>query len=123
VAAPSAAADVRPLQPLKTGRPMRSPAYSAVAVVASLLLPVLASADSLHAKHAKPSRIWHGYGFLPGYRSPEVIERERLHYPTNWYGAPVYWYGGPGFYHGRWNGGSFGPCWIPTPIGLHWDCG
>jgi hypothetical protein len=102
---------------------MRSPAYSVVAVVISLLLPAIASADSLHAKHAKPHRIWHGYGFLPGYRPPEVIEWERIHHPTNWYGAPAYWYGGPGFYHGRWNGGGFGPCWISTPIGLHWDCG
>jgi hypothetical protein len=102
---------------------MRSPAYSVIAVVVSLLLPAIASAESLNAKHAKPRRIWHGYGFLPGYRSPEVIEWERIHRPTNWYGAPVYWYGGPGFYHGRWNGGGFGPCWIPTPIGLHWDCG
>jgi hypothetical protein len=32
-------------------------------------------------------------------------------------------YGGPGFYRGRWNGGGFGPCWIATPIGPHWNCG
>jgi hypothetical protein len=66
---------------------MRSPAYVAAAVVVSLSLPAIASAESLHAK---PRRIWHGYGFLPGYRPPEVIEWERLHHPTNWYGAPVY---------------------------------
>ena len=23
----------------------------------------------------------------------------------------------------RWNGGSFGPCWTSTPIGLMWNCG
>jgi hypothetical protein len=99
---------------------MRSPAYVAAAIVVSLFLPAIAPAESLHAK---PHRIWHGYGFLPGYRPPEVIEWEWIHRPTNQYGAPVYWYGGPGFYHGRWNGGGFGPCWIRTPIGLHWDCG
>jgi hypothetical protein len=31
-----------------------------------------------------------------------------LHY---WSGGQLrYGWGGPGFYHGRWNGGSFGPC-------------
>jgi integrase len=33
---------------------------------------------------------------LPGYRSPEQIERENA-----WARGPVYWYGGPGFYRGR----------------------
>lgn len=72
-------------------------------------------------KHAAPRR-WRGYGFLPGYRPPEVVERERLeHY---WSSRPRY-YGPawPGFYRGRWNGGGFGPCYTQTPIGPVWNCG
>jgi hypothetical protein len=35
-------------------------------------------------------RRWHGYGFLPGWRSPEQIEWERAQNrgPTCWYGGP-----------------------------------
>jgi len=82
-----------------------------------LLSSTIASAESAHGKRPL-SRPWHGYGFLPGYQPPELIEweRGRTHRPT-------YWYGGPGFYRGRWNGGGFGPCWTPTPIGPHWNCG
>jgi hypothetical protein len=61
------------------------------------------------------------YGFLPGYRPPEVVERQdRWLYSRR---HPSYWYGWPGFYRGRWNGGGFGPCWTQTPIGNMWDCG
>jgi hypothetical protein len=67
-------------------------------------------------RHVVPR--WHGYGFLPGYRSPERIELEQARAR-----GPVYWYGGPGFYRGRWNGGGFGPCWTQTPIGNVWNCG
>jgi hypothetical protein len=69
---------------------------------------------------AKRHRIrpWHGYGFLPGYRTPERIEWERARSR-----GPVYWYGYPRFYRGRWNGGGFGPCWTQTPIGNAWNCG
>jgi hypothetical protein len=63
-------------------------------------------------------RHWHGYGFLPGYRTPERIEAEQARAR-----GPVYWYGGPGFYRGRWDGGGFGPCWTQTPIGNVWNCG
>jgi hypothetical protein len=87
------------------------------AVAASFLLPTIGSAASLHGKR-NPGRAWHGYGFLPGYRTPEQIEWERARNR-----APAYWYGGPGFYRGRWNGGGFGPCWTPTPIGPIWNCG
>ena len=70
----------------------------------------------------RPVRRWHGYGFLPGYRPPEVIERENAW--LYWRRHPsYYWYGGPGFYRGRWNGGGFGPCWTQTPIGPVWNCG
>ncbi len=87
------------------------------AVAAFLLQGAIASAGSAHGKRAL-SGSWHGYGFLPGYEPPEVIEWRRA-------GArrPTFWYGGPGFYRGRWNGGGFGPCWTPTPIGPHWNCG
>jgi hypothetical protein len=66
-----------------------------IAIVASCLLPTITSAAAGHGKRHL-SRPWHGYGFLPGYRSPEQIERENA-----WARGPVYWYGGPGFYRGR----------------------
>jgi hypothetical protein len=34
-----------------------------------------------------------------------------------------HYFGRPGFYGGRYNGGSFGPCWTQTPIGPVWNCG
>lgn len=78
------------------------------------------------------ARVPRGTGFLPGYRTPEQIERQRYaeiqrerraYYRA---GGPriYYWgYSDPGFYRGRWNGGSFGPCWTSTPIGYQWNCG
>jgi hypothetical protein len=68
------------------------------------------------------ARHWHGYGFLPGYRPPEVIERERAEraWRNGWaYYGPAW----PRFYRGRWNGGGFGPCYTQTPIGPMWNCG
>jgi hypothetical protein len=64
---------------------------------------------------------WHGYGYLPGYRSPERLEWERAR--ARWRDPFNTWYGYPGFYRGRWNGGGFGPCWTQTPIGPVWNCG
>ncbi len=43
--------------------------------------------------------------------------------PTYWYNGGWYYFHDPGFFHGRYNGGSFGPCWTWTPIGLMWNCG
>jgi hypothetical protein len=86
-------------------------------LAACLLLPTIAFAAGPHGKRPS-SRSWHGYGFLPGYQPPEVIEWE-----TARGRRPTFWYGGPGYYRGRWNGGGFGPCWTPTPIGPHWNCG
>jgi hypothetical protein len=81
--------------------------------MAALALPPAASA----ADGKRPAgRHGHGYGFLPGYEPPEVVEWRRNF-------RPGYWYGGPRFYRGRWNGGGFGPCWTQTPIGPHWNCG
>jgi len=74
--------------------------------------------------------VWRGYGFLPGYpRSERERQRDR-YYATggapryiNWWGERTYGFGQPGFYRGQYNGGSFGPCWTSTPIGLQWNCG
>jgi hypothetical protein len=82
--------------------------------------------------HARP-RHWHGYGFLPGYRpwvngldrSGRVVERPERPEPRyfDFYGNVRYGWGSPGFYRGRWNGGSFGPCYAYTPIGMMPTCG
>jgi hypothetical protein len=102
-----------------------SPA-SVLAVSLLLSLPAFA-ADNVHGK--RHVYRWHGYGFLPGYHQPP--NPNEVHYgPTEGSGAPRYFYGGgryyfggPGFSDGRWNGGSYGPCWTHTPIGLMWNCG
>jgi hypothetical protein len=90
---------------------------TALVLTASVLQasPTTAAPAPAKRHHVRP---WHGYGFLPGYRTPERIEWERARSR-----GPVYWYGGPGFYKGRWNGGGFGPCWTQTPIGPIWNCG
>jgi len=72
-------------------------------------------------RHARYGR----YGFLPGYRPPEVIERERAYWAGYYDGlyGPYYTVPWPRFYRGRWNGGGFGPCYTQTPIGPIWNCG
>jgi hypothetical protein len=122
----------------------------AIAVAASLALPVFAFAGDAPASASKPAPSkrhviyhWHGYGFLPGYHQPPALgvpiyePRTRRsassHQPPAWNApdyTPHYWYDGgkyyfgePGFLHGRYNGGSVGPCWTSTPIGLMWNCG
>lgn len=104
-------------------------------IMIALLLAVVLASPSLvtssiaapahkkpHHKKHRVIRHWHGYGFLPGYRPPEVIARERAeHYWSthpNYYGPAI-----PQFYRGRWNGGGFGPCYTSTPIGYVWNCG
>jgi hypothetical protein len=106
-----------------------------ISLVSSLviltLLPAVALAAPAHKRH---STRWHGYGFLPGYRQPPSntipVYRERgtirgtpTYTPSYWYNGARYYFGNPGFYHGRYNGGSFGPCWTITPIGHVWNCG
>ena len=114
------------------------------AVAACLLLPVTAIAATSAGKQVQrttqvlrtkirvhPRRVWHGYGFLPGYRPAANnldwrgrstrYERYEQRYWHN--GQILYGWGRPGFYHGRWNGGSFGPCWTSTPIGMMPTCG
>ena len=114
-----------------------------VGVAASLLLPATATAKPsgkqvprvvVYPKH--PTQPRKGpYGFLPGYRAPLPLGEWRDRAPR--YGGGDfsrnrrfwssgdwrYGWGGPGFYRGRWNGGSFGPCWTQTPIGPIWNCG
>jgi len=102
-----------------------------LAVTASLILPITAH-DAFAAGEKKTPKItvkkhaWRGYGFLPGYRTERELRRdqrlsERRY--IDWYGRVSYGFGGPGFYRGQYNGGSFGPCWTSTPIGLQWNCG
>jgi hypothetical protein len=87
-----------------------------VLLIAAVALPAAAATPTKRHPASRGE-----YGFLPGYRPPEVVERqERWLY---WRRHPSYWYGWPGFYRGRWNGGGFGPCWTQTPIGNMWNCG
>jgi hypothetical protein len=90
-----------------------------IALAACVALPITASAAPAHGKRHVTHHL-KGYGFLPGYRPPA----DRYRYPEYGYQERSWWwYGGPRFYHGRWNGGGFGPCWKPTPIGPVWICG
>jgi len=85
-------------------------------IIAAMALPASAASPA-----KRPATRSNDFGFLPGYRPPEVVEHEdRLIY---WRRHPTYWYGWPGWYRGRWNGGGFGPCWTQTPIGNVWNCG
>ena len=104
---------------------MSHPLFRALAFAFALSLVTAAVAAPAHKKHhaAKHhvTRHWHGYGFLPGYRPPEVVERERAwEYRQS---HPFYGPAWPRFYRGRWNGGGFGPCYVQTPIGYMWTCG
>lgn len=103
-----------------------------LAIAASLVLSVTAH-DALAASKKKPTTItvkkhvWKGYGFLPGYPRNARERRRDSQRPEwryyTWDGRVQYGYGRPGFYRGQYNGGSFGPCWTSTPIGLQWNCG
>ena len=122
------------------------------ALAAFLLLPATAVAQQQDGKGAAASQKtapskktaakqrWRGYGFLPGYRQPpnltdwraqnrrsrarEPYELRYVYYrPYTGYGQLRYGWGRPGLYRGQWNGGSFGPCWTYTPIGMVWNCG
>ena len=105
----------------------------AIAVAASLSIPAAALASSMHARRHVIHH-WHGYGFLPGYHQPPdnripiygskgSIRGTSDFAPRYWYGDGRYYFGDPGYFRGRYNGGSLGPCWTHTPIGLMWNCG
>jgi hypothetical protein len=91
--------------------------------VALSLAQVALSAPANHVAKHHVVRHWHGYGFLPGYRPPKVVERERAEHYYRLYGPQYYGPAWPRFYRGRWNGGGFGPCYTQTPIGPIWNCG
>lgn len=104
---------------------------SASSVILLALLPAIAFAAPAHKRHLHR---WHGYGFLPGYQQPPdnnipvygsrgAIRDTPGYTPSYWYNGARYYFGEPGFFHGRYNGGSFGPCWTITPIGRVWNCG
>jgi hypothetical protein len=119
---------------------MPRPVFLSIAIVLSLL-PAIAPAVPVHKR---PAPRWHGYGFLPGYHQPPnnnlpayaqraSVSRMAGRNRRPWYIDPVpsyygydgdwHYFGWPGFYRGRYNGGSFGPCWTRTPIGPIWNCG
>jgi len=114
--------------------------FLSIAAVLSLL-PAVAPAAPVHHR---PAPRFHGYGFLPGYHQPlnnslpayaqtAAVSRLARHNRRPWYIDPPpgyygyngdwHYFGRPGFYDGRYNGGSFGPCWTRTPIGPVWTCG
>lgn len=120
-----------------------SKAATIVAVAISVLLPsaIVGAAAAkkpgartkftVHPKNTVHTKQrWRGYGFLPGYRQPPDLSDWRTPRTSNapeyryWYDGELrYGWGEPGFYRGRWTGGSFGPCWTYTPIGMMWNCG
>ena len=127
-------------QPAIYGPRMSRIVCLSIAVILSLL-PVVAPAAPINKR---PAPRWHGYGFLPGYRQPPsnslplyaqkgAVGRMARSNRRPWYIDPVpyyygfdgnwHYFGRPGFYDGRYNNGSFGPCWTRTPIGPIWNCG
>ena len=105
---------------------------SVLTIILLSLLPVDTSGAPTPKRHVAH---WHGYGFLPGYHQPPnnaipvfgrkgTITGEPDYYPQYFgYDGEWHYFGQPGFYRGRYNGGSFGPCWTWTPIGPAWNCG
>jgi hypothetical protein len=105
-----------------------------LSVSSAILLSLLAAIAYAAPAHKRRPALWHGYGFLPGYHQPPnntvpiygpkgAFRGTPDYTPSYWYNGERYYFGDPGFFHGRYNGGSFGPCWTWTPIGLIWNCG
>ena len=111
------------------GLPMSRLVSLSIAIVVSLSF---VAAPAMSAQKRQAPR-WHGYGFLPGYHQPpnnnvpvygpKGAIGDTEYAPRYWYDGGQYYFGRPGFSRGRYNGGSFGPCWTHTPIGLIWNCG
>ena len=120
---------------------MRRGGVLLAALLAMAVMPANAATEAVPGKprakiNVHPNRHWHGYGFLPGYRQPPDLTDWRAQnrisaqqaqsgwrYYDYWTGEPHYGFGNPGYYRGRYNGGSFGPCWTSTPIGFMPTCG
>jgi hypothetical protein len=114
-------------------------AVAAFVLSPAALPPEAAVAQSYAARQAQPAkakkrpskRLWRGYGFLPGYRpppdnlDPRKPGARKVRYEQRYWrdGQLLYGWGYPGYFRGRWNGGSFGPCWTSTPIGMMPTCG
>lgn len=105
--------------------PIKLSAIITAALALSLASPALAAPTHKsppHKHHYTTNRSIPGYGFLPGVRTPQQIERDSA---RRYYASGPRYYGPawPRFYRGRWNGGGFGPCYTQTPIGYMWNCG
>ena len=119
------------------------PRFIRLSIIVALSLSATAvMAAPRHKTHAPRH---HHYGFLPGYQQPlnnaaplfkqeAAVLRHARRKQRPWYIGPTpryydFWNGElryPGracFFRGRYNGGSFGPCWTRTPIGPVWTCG
>jgi len=118
-------------------QPDYAPAMSRILSVSIIILLSLLPAVTSGAPAQKQRHYtrWHGYGFLPGYHQPpnntvpvfgaKGAATGEPDYTPYYYGynGERYYFGRPGFYRGRYNGGSYGPCWSWTPIGPAWQCG
>jgi hypothetical protein len=93
-------------------------------LVAAIVFASSASFAEPAKKKKHAMRHWHGYGFLPGYRTPEQIAREESARGRRVnYGYYYYWPGRPRIYQGHLTDSGIGPCWTQTPIGPVWNCG
>jgi hypothetical protein len=117
---------------MRGGKIALSAAFAVCLLSPALAEPVAGKLPKKITVH--PRRLWHGYGFLPGYRpqandldwrgrNVRYVPAYEWRYLNLYTGQWSYGWGRPGFYRGRWNGGSFGPCWTQTPIGPMWNCG
>ncbi len=89
-----------------------------------------AHADRGACQAAALARLRLSAGLSPA-RSPKAralrswalpIPRREPRYINLYTGQVQYGWGRPGYYRGQWNGGSFGPCWTYTPIGMMPNC-
>jgi hypothetical protein len=129
--------------------PQGAAVYAAVmsrllCLLTAIALSLPSVAASAAPPHKRPAPKWRGYGFLPGYQQPlnntlplyaqkDALRRLARQNRRPWYidrtpqyygyDGEMHYFGRPGFYGGRYNGGTFGPCWTQTPIGPVWNCG